>query len=67
MGTWKKNNGFDANGSYSPYGNSSVNYEQFNNDSLLAQSPSQQEQTRNLQNSLTRPRTLVEKARMNVA
>ncbi|XP_047114333.1 unc-112-related protein-like [Schistocerca piceifrons] len=70
-GTWKRNNpspGFtDLNGTYSPNANTSVSLEMLNGslDSSLAHSPahpSPEVRARQL-----RPRSLVERARMNVA
>nr|CAD7458813.1 unnamed protein product [Timema tahoe] len=69
-GTWKKNNQSygEMNGSYSPYNvNNSLTLEMLNGslDSSLANSPSQP--SPEARNKLLRPRTLVERARINVA
>uniref|UniRef100_A0A1B6KN05 PH domain-containing protein n=1 Tax=Graphocephala atropunctata TaxID=36148 RepID=A0A1B6KN05_9HEMI len=65
-GTWKRNNNTDLNGSYSPAINGNVTTLEMLNgslDSSLALSPAPSQEARS---SLLRPKTLVEKARMNV-
>lgn len=70
IGTWKRgNNGYGdmSNGSYSPNANTSLSLEQLNGslDSSLAQSPAVPNPE--ARSHLVRPKSLVEKARMNVA
>ncbi|KAF2905329.1 hypothetical protein ILUMI_00856 [Ignelater luminosus] len=62
--TWKRN-GYDANGSYSPNANNSLEQLDGSFDSSLAQSPPHP--SPEARSHLVRPKTLVEKARMNVA
>jgi len=65
-GTWKRNNNTELNGSYSPAFNGNVTTLEMLNGSLdasLSHSPAASHEARG---GLLRPRTLVEKARMNV-
>lgn len=69
-GTWKRTNGYgsdELNGSYSPNVNTSISLEQLNggHDSTLAHTPPAP--SPEAKRHMIRPKSLVEKARMNVA